>query len=119
MSNASNEIYSILSLTNPATPPVRLVNGKATFFAAGLWNGSTYDPLPHDVLFQVRPYFNFDGSPWTNVNAGWFTVHTQTANGFAATIYLGGEWQVRAVIGPVWASGSQAGVSIGASVESK
>jgi hypothetical protein len=46
-------------------------------------------------------------------------VHTQTANGFAATIYLGGEWQVRAVIGPVWASGSQAGVSIGASVESK
>jgi hypothetical protein len=115
---SSNEVYFVLSSSAPATPAVRLVNGKATMFAAGLYDVE-YDPLPAPVELQIRPYFNFDKTPWPSPDDEWSTVHTQTANGFAATIYLGGEWQVRAKVGSGWSSSDAAGVVIGTSVESK
>jgi hypothetical protein len=121
---SSNEVYAVLTQAKPASKPLRLVNGKATLFVAGLYNALTnaYASIPPgiEVGLQIRPYYNFDGTPWANNEQGWFTESIQTQNGFTGTIYLGGEWQVRAAIvsnsiGP----STQIGVVIGTSVESK
>lgn len=121
MSSSSNEIYAVLSVNNPVTSPLRLVNGKATLFAAGLYDNiaGQYAPLSAEVALQIRPYRNFNGEPWASNDEGWFTESTQTANGFSGTIYLGGEWQVRASISGIWGFSMQAGVALGTSVESK
>jgi hypothetical protein len=116
---SSNESYEIISLANRATKPLRLVNGQATLFAAGLPVGGVYTALPAAVALQIRPYFNFDGEPWPDNEAGWFTESTQTENGFSGTIELGGEWQVRAAVHGDWNIDMQAGVVLGTSVESK